>query len=131
MKKIFLRNVIAYILKGYNGVSIKLPIKEELLMDGNKIPDLYDILFYLDSGYRYVTVPNLRGCEICGEVAGGEIFYSDGVWVWSKWITHYIMAHGLLLPEDFLIHIRENDYKTNVKHVECLFNDPNIEIVIV
>jgi hypothetical protein len=45
----------------------------------------------------------LSRCRLCGRVNGcGES--SDGVFVWPSGLAHYVVDHGVRLPDDFVRH---------------------------
>ena len=43
-------------------------------------------------------------CRICDTIDGsGE--YTDGVYVWPEGLMHYVAAHDVRLPEEFVAHV--------------------------
>ena len=36
---------------------------------------------------------------------------TDGVWVWPEGLVHYIEAHELVLPEEFLATMEQNQWR--------------------
>lgn len=73
------------------------------------------ILSYLRSG----TVFGLRlGGYICDALTGVPLpdvvsfIRTDGVWAWPEETSHYLASYGLQLPDEFIAHIRHNNYET-------------------
>jgi hypothetical protein len=73
------------------------------------------IVSYLRSG---VFAGGERGDSYCRfscgarpeELGAGE--FSDGVWVWPQGLAHYVEAHLIRLPEEFIAHLEAVDFKT-------------------
>ena len=62
---------------------------------------------YLDAGDCYEKYMGYSYCRFgCGipdnEMGDGE--RTDGCWVWPDGLSHYIRAHGIMLPEEFIAH---------------------------
>ena len=43
-------------------------------------------------------------------IAYSESYNTDGVWVWTTQMIHYIECHHLVIPEDFRAHIEKNNF---------------------
>ena len=62
---------------------------------------------YLDTGALYEHYRGFSWCRFfCGaqltELGSREL--TDGEWVWPEGLAHYVRAHGILLPEEFIKH---------------------------
>lgn len=63
------------------------------------------IVGYLRAGREYAS---WRGSSYCrfgcgiGDASMGSRCLTDGEWVWPEGLSHYIEAHSVLLPEDFV-----------------------------
>jgi len=67
---------------------------------------------YLDAGERVNQYCGLSWCRyFCGvsnaEMGSGEL--TDGVWTWPEGLSHYVRAHGTVLPEEFVEHALANE----------------------
>jgi len=50
-------------------------------------------------------------CLISGESFSGSLSVrTDGVWVWQDDLAHYVKDHNVALPQEFLTHIKSNNY---------------------
>ncbi len=49
-------------------------------------------------------------------IPGGPSLHTDGVWVWRTDSIHYFEHHQLEIPQDFLRHVRGNDYRPYTDH---------------
>lgn len=85
-------------------------IKPELI-NKSDYHDLDLIINYLENGGKIVTMASKEDCKLCGEVAGSRNYFTDGKWIWPIWIKHYLVQHKLKLPEQFILYIRENNFK--------------------
>ncbi|MFI9030776.1 hypothetical protein [Streptomyces sp. NPDC053560] len=43
-------------------------------------------------------------------ILGGDSILSDGEWLWRGDLWFYVRTHHVKLPDEFLAHVRENDY---------------------
>lgn len=62
---------------------------------------------YLDSGTPFQVYLGYSWCRFsCGvlheKMGSGEL--TDGVWAWPEGLSHYVRAHGILLPPEFIEH---------------------------
>lgn len=64
------------------------------------------ISFYLHNSIRMSTAMSYQESVIDGTRISGEVVLTDGTWVWTENIIFYYEQHGLILPEDFLKHIK-------------------------
>ena len=49
-------------------------------------------------------------CGITDEEMG-SLAFTDGVWIWPQGLAHYIVEHGVTLPDVFVDHARSNGWK--------------------
>ena len=77
-------------------------------MDPNERSKLAE---YLDSGYvaeMYLGHSWCRfGCGIPDNQMGSTELH-DGAWMWPEGLSHYVLEHGVLLPEEFVAHALEH-----------------------
>jgi hypothetical protein len=62
---------------------------------------------YLDAGTRYLGSPGYSWCRFFCSANGRELGcadLTDGCWGWPQGLSHYIRAHGVTLPEEFVSH---------------------------
>jgi hypothetical protein len=45
-------------------------------------------------------------------------YATDGVWIWSATLRHYVAEHGISPESDFLAHVRRCGYRTAVPSAE-------------
>jgi hypothetical protein len=63
------------------------------------------IVRYLsDAGVLLRAYRGKHVCRLCGE-RHGSLQMSDGDYLWPDGLTHYVVAHGVRLPEDFVQHV--------------------------
>lgn len=100
----------------------------ELLHDDSEAPSIHDavriephpeadrILAYLQSGIglsgagRYVLDvldPKPRGIAPLSQK-------TDGVWLWMSDLAYYVAKYHVALPDEFLAHMKQNDWKVPV-----------------
>ena len=63
---------------------------------------------YLKDGNTLFRYRGFSLCRIC-EQFNGSTELTDGVWVWPQGLAHYVEAHDILLPEDFIDHVYSNN----------------------
>ncbi|MDG9670843.1 hypothetical protein ONV78_24100 [Hahella sp. CR1] len=87
---------------------------------GNIGNDKEKIVHYLKSGIRGIEFLGYARCRFeCLKSETSELGntdFTDGVWVWPEGLAHYVDAHNLLLPPEFLDHVRQLDF--NFPHVD-------------
>ena len=76
------------------------------------------VVDYLDAGHSHWEFFGFSFCrfgckypddfENLGEMGGKDL--TDGVWVYPEGYSHYLKVHNVKPPEDFIRHIRQNDY---------------------
>jgi len=73
------------------------------------------IVDYLRTGITFAKWRGLSYCRFeCGisYVEMGYRCLSDGEWVWPEGLAHYVAAHDVRLPDDFVLSMRRNGWKT-------------------
>jgi hypothetical protein len=78
---------------------------------GARLPEALreNLCAYLASGKEFMAWLGHSHCRFrCGiaDSAMGCRDLTDGVWVWPEGLTHYVRAHDIALPDDFLLHAR-------------------------
>ncbi|MFI1538439.1 hypothetical protein [Streptomyces anandii] len=74
------------------------------------------ILGYLESGLEIYSTMGAERDVLTGEewIVGSGSLMTDGTWLWPVDLTHYVRRHHAALPQEFLDHIRANDYTVPV-----------------
>jgi len=102
-------------------------VKVEFKLRTGRINDLKNVLAYLRSGNGYVSISSPMSCEFCGENLL-RFYYTDGEWLWGKWLIHYIENNPIDLPTNFLNRIKDFDFKCPVitsDQIEKMIGDKN------
>jgi hypothetical protein len=70
------------------------------------------IIEFLEDGIDLsITTARFPKCPICGSIASRSIaFLSDGYWIWSNHLVHQVEEHEVMLPVEFVQHIRSHNY---------------------
>lgn len=84
--------------------------------DNDQYPDVKDyvdyswdksekrqVLSHVTSGKEGRRQRGSSKCRICGE-SNGSTDITDGVYVWPSGFAHYITAHGVKPPQNFISH---------------------------
>jgi hypothetical protein len=83
---------------------------------------------YLDHGQVAASFMGASRCRVCTRLNGSRDL-TDGDYLWPEGLSHYVRAHGLRLPAEFLAHVEqrlhnleelERDgswWRSNAKHV--------------
>jgi len=125
MKLHLVKDIHRFVLIDFDEVKLEplsnWKIRPELINASN-YSDLDKIVAYLKSGGKHSTVATMKECEYCDEFAGPVNYFTDGVWMWPQWIIHYLVKHGLKLPEEFVNSIRHNDYKFDEELVKKIIS---------
>lgn len=86
------------------------------------------------SSYLYEGVPLIICTGLVEDVinpekgsAGVPSFLTDGVWVWPGDLAYYVKQYMLKLPESFLSHIKDNNYKVPIVEDELELDNVKIE----
>lgn len=86
------------------------PDPRRLVRSGRSPAERESIVVYLRDGREYARWRGVSYCRFgCGidDCAMGSRCLTDGVWVWPEGLSHYVEAHSVLLPEDFVRRIDE------------------------
>jgi hypothetical protein len=80
--------------------------------------DQEEITNYLRAGHEIITVMGSSQDVLSpGErILGGDSIYTDGDWLWRGDLWFYVRTHHVLLPDDFLTHIRSTGH--SMPHVK-------------
>lgn len=77
-----------------------------------KANDIDKVITYLRNSpniLRSFSIPT--NCMFCDKYHGDpNSYYYDGVWLWPEWLIHYVECHDVILPEEFLAHIKSKNY---------------------
>lgn len=73
------------------------------------------IVTYLDAGHVLLDVMEAGRDVLTGlphrYSAGCSSLVTDGSWLWRQDFSHYLATHHVALPETFLAHVRDSDYR--------------------
>jgi hypothetical protein len=64
------------------------------------------IFIYLHNSPKLTLSMGWQESIIDGTKISGEVIRTDGIWVWTDSIIYYYENHGLILPENFVKHIK-------------------------
>ncbi|WP_442266752.1 hypothetical protein ACSIGC_03370 [Tenacibaculum sp. ZS6-P6] len=114
-----------YIIKDIlNFILIDGKINQDAL-SSDLIKNKDKILKYLNNGYKVSTVSTIQQCEICNKPAGPINYFSDGYWIWPKWLNHYLTEHNIKFPKKFLERMELNNYNIDKNFVRQVLEDDN------
>jgi hypothetical protein len=86
---------------------LNLPAPQELV--GELSPTTRAALVkHLRSGLRHVQYRGYSWCRFCCGAADssmGSCDLTDGIWVWPEGLVHYIEAHSVVVPHEFIEHV--------------------------
>ncbi|TVZ76182.1 hypothetical protein [Streptomyces sp. BK340] len=78
-------------------------------------PDEADLVAYLDAGHVLIDVMEAGHDAITGSAhrhsPGCSSLVTDGTWLWRLDFPHYLETHHVALPEAFIAHVRNLNYK--------------------
>jgi hypothetical protein len=69
------------------------------------------VVRYLRAGRFHTAYMGYSNCRICG-CRNGDREFTDGVWFWPEGYAHYLEAHGVAPPEEFVAHVLHGIRKT-------------------
>ena len=108
------RNHDGYIILGYWSKTPETAAAEGLpwpgdLMNPEMSPETRTLVGdYLDAHYApvryYMGYRGWSNCRLCGK-NNGSAEWTDGTYAWPEGLSHYVRAHGVKLPVDFIRHI--------------------------
>lgn len=104
---------------GYQGYQDQYILPQHLPVI--KYKDADKIIEYLNGGLSVVYYMGMSYCRICGTYSNGCCERSDGKFYWPEGLSHYVKDHDISLPYYFLDHIRESDYKYDLKNLEARY----------
>ena len=67
---------------------------------------------HLECGVLCLQYRGLSPCRFC-ERNNGSAEYTDGVYVWPEGLAHYVIEHGVRLPEEFVAHVLSSHDASN------------------
>lgn len=68
---------------------------------------------YLCSGHRFASRMGYSFCRFACDAPPalmGDSDLTDGEWVWPEGLAHYVDAHSVLLPDEFVEGMRRNGW---------------------
>jgi len=93
-----------YAFSKYSDMKDGLPWPAELI-DENQDPALLErVARYVDGCNAGEHYCGFSSCRLCGEFLG-TCDRTDGAWVWPDMLSHYLRAHKVRLPDDFIRHV--------------------------
>lgn len=63
-----------------------------------------DVADYLTQGFIYVSYGGISICRFCGR-ENGALELTDRTWYWPDGLPHYLVEHGVRLPQVFVDHV--------------------------
>lgn len=84
-----------------------------LLAGKEPIPDEAAIADYLDCGLLIAAVPGVEDDPLLPDapIAGALHVLTDGKYAWPQTLSYWVRQHHVLLPKEFLEHIRGVAYR--------------------
>lgn len=90
---------------------LDLPHPKDFVDPQWDIEERQKVMRYLDNGYICLQCMGPSWCRMgCKSVWMGSHDFTDGTWMYPEGYVHYLDVHGVRPPEDFLEHIRANEY---------------------
>jgi hypothetical protein len=101
-------------------VAVNDPIHPRRFVDPSWEKDhRHQIIRYLKEAPMVRRYRDLSYCRFgCGWNGSRE--HSDGVWLWPEGLSHYVEQHDVMLPEAFVIHVKDHDFAVPVSENEGL-----------
>jgi hypothetical protein len=73
------------------------------------------VIGYLQAGIACNHYRGYSGCRLCGEHLGSHE-RTDGIWCWPDRLDHYVLAHNVRLPEEFIAEMVDiSTFETNME----------------
>jgi hypothetical protein len=71
------------------------------------------VIDYLEHGHVLIDVPETSTDVISGgrRIIGASSLLTDGTWLWRRDLPYYVGTYHLSLPEDFLQHLQNGEFK--------------------
>ncbi|WP_206754386.1 hypothetical protein, partial [Lentimonas sp. CC19] len=79
------------------------------------------IILYLNSGHRWSEQLGYSYCRFeCGiaESSMGNSCLTDSTWIWPEGLSHYVEEHDITLPDEFIRHMEDRNWKAEVEEHE-------------
>lgn len=67
------------------------------------------LVSYLNNAYSVNYFRGFSSCRIC-RISNGTHEKTDGVFIWPVGLAHYVEAHNVKLPDEFINHVKSNNY---------------------
>jgi hypothetical protein len=93
-----------------------LPNPAWLVWEGWNPAELPGVLAYLRAGQEWIRFNGWSYCRFaCGIApsALGDRDLTDGVWVWPEGLAHYVEAHSVRLPDEFIDDMRSRGWRVS------------------
>lgn len=107
----------------------RLPDPSNFIDESWDVDERESLAEYLDGGQEAIVFMGSSRCRICG-IANGRRSLTDGEYIWPEGLGHYLVAHAVRLPVEFVDHVREQ--RTRFDEVDIDFHwwitarrDPN------
>jgi hypothetical protein len=65
------------------------------------------VIDFLQGGAVSAVSGGIEQCRLCGHCFRGSMAQSDGYYCWVSPLVHYIEAHSVRLPDEFIQHVLE------------------------
>ena len=72
-----------------------------------------ELVSYLRDGYVVLDVME-TSTDVLGNdevIIGAPSLMTDGTWLWRLDLAHYVERYHLILPADFLVHVKDGGYR--------------------
>ena len=105
----------------YSAYEPHYPHPAEMIDTSYSDPQLVE---YLNSGIQCNEYRGSSTCRFCG-ISNGSREKTDGDCIWPVGLAHYVEHHHVKLPQEFLDHVKENNYK--IPELACYPRTESIE----
>lgn len=120
MQKLILKDLIGRLFD-QDDQPLKNPAESE------HVTNIEGFSHYLESRCFVSGTTTLQPCSICeNDFAGPRTYYTDGEWIWGKWMVHYVLKHDLMLPIEFIEFVEKKNFKIDNKAVDELLERSEI-----
>lgn len=82
-----------------------LPDPRALVDESWEAAERHLVTDYLVRGFVARAYLGYSACRICG-AQNGSLEFTDGVFLWPEGLAHYVTAHAVRLPANFVDHVR-------------------------
>jgi hypothetical protein len=76
------------------------------------------VVGYLKNGVELIQWRGSSGCRICG-IHNGSTCKGDDVFIWPAGFAHYVEAHNVRPPEEFINHVKKALAAAMVNPIRC------------